>query len=311
MIGDDGSLYFGSGPQTNILKGHGGGQDAWYGYIRREGGDVYFYGRKKLPFTPEYKTKTGRAEDHPASLKTIKALEKEGVPEDQIVDMVVERGLTRGLIRVLKNPRLPEYQEIDELVAMELVEKFGIVPYKPKVRGQMPEPEPEVETGRYGVHIDDFTASIMGGYSDEKLADEFNITPLQAKSLRLHLGFKAKGGRAREYDYDMIRQLFEKGLRDEEIAAKIEEETGKRPNINTVSNITIPLRVDQIEILHKEGHDPETIAHKLGLNLKGVSRAVNRYEKRRKSMAWCSKHRTAYNEKFGCPKCRNEGEEEE
>lgn len=299
--GHKGSLYFGSGPQKNVLKGGGGGQDAWLGYIKRTPEGVYFFGKEEYPFEPEI-GKLQR-EEPPIRPTDILGFIKAGTPEDEIIKYTIERGISNGLARILKDPQSPEYQQLsahDEgLLMMEIGSAHNIEPIEPNI----PKPEFRQSMGLYGVDMDNFYASVLDGKDDEELANLFNISPNQAQSLRVKIGYKHKPGREREYNYDDIERMFNSGMTDDQIEAQV------GASHSTISQITNPLKAQKVEELHRAGKSVDYIADKLGLNAKAVGKYISNYEKRQKTLQYCKKHKIKFNPNFGCPQCKAEAED--
>lgn len=268
----DAHHYWGSGPQRNILKGHGGTQDAWYGYIERTAQGVFFYCREKLPFK-DYKNDYESIAGDPLRLSDIEELQAGGIDPDKILKLAMERGISRPLAKILSDPNSGNYKKIDEVLALELTEVFEIPAKVPKATKAAAKkdnkPTTTVGDGRYGIETDDFLAAIIDGNKDHALAKIFDIGPSQAREWRAALGFAHKRGRKPTVDRSVIQDLVMQGRTDKEISSEL------GISMQAVGDVARGMRIDQVQELFKDGHSVLEIVDKLGLPKAVVTRAVN------------------------------------
>lgn len=289
------SLYFGKGLQRNILKGHGGGQDAWYGFIRREEDGLFFYGATRYQY--DAPTRSVRAElpqaiaQQPLSVREFTDLLRTKT-EDEILAIAIERGITKKLGNVIMAD-----STIPEVLQLELSEYFNLTT---EVTAPTAHNTPAPRMLRYDIDPDDFQAAVYDLKDDNAIADTFGITPTAAGSLRRELQLKFAAGRKVKHDRDQIKSLYESGMTDQQIATQL------NCSLSTVSAITAPMRQDVILDMYKKRISPIIIADKVNLPLKVVQRIINAYKETINSRPWCKEHKVSYSAAYGCPRCREQ-----
>ncbi len=290
----NGSLYFGKGLQRNVLKGGGGGQDAWYGVIQRAEDGVYFYGPRQLPFTPVQARSSGydqyEVQPQPISLTEFQKMLADGFDEDTVLATAIERGITKKLGRFVTTS-----DTLSDILKMEMAEHFDLADDSEPLPTNASRPR---KVGRYGVDTDDFAAAVIDGHTDEDLADMFGIRPAQSKILRMQMNMKFGHGRPRTYDHSEIERLHRDGMSDDDIAVRL------GATASTIAHVTAPLRLDAIEDGIKQGKSALAIAAALNMPLKIVQRIINQHHERERDRPWCKVHKISHNSRYGCPHCR-------
>lgn len=127
------SLWRGLGMQSHVIKGGGGGQEAWYGVYERHDDGVHFYGARKYPFTPSIGRKDRNAIEYPITVSEMLKWFKEGLTDEVIFEKIEDRGISRKLARYVKNPD----SKFPPLLKSLIVEMFGLD--KESVRAELVE----------------------------------------------------------------------------------------------------------------------------------------------------------------------------